>query len=352
MKRWAARLLVVALLVGAAAIAFKLWRDRQVGTWARTPFGDERSKIVEIPSGTGPRTVASMLEKAGVVSDDERLYRYLRRMDLATELQAGEYEFEGPLTPEDVVDRIVDGRTRQYRVTLPEGLRVDEVLPRLAASELKLDLETLTRLTRDRDWLRELGVPDSPSGVEGFLFPDTYSFARPFDERQVLGKMISRALAEYEHANVNRQPGVTLDLLETMTLASIVEKETGKAEERPRISCVFHNRLRTGMRLQTDPTVLYAMKLLRGRWVNNITRRDLRTKHPYNTYAVKGLPPGPIANPGAAAIRAALDPLDCDDLFFVSRNDGSHIFCPDLKCHQAAVEEWQRRYFRNKRRAR
>src|SRR5690606_22816469 len=115
------------------------------------------------------------------------------------------------------------------------------------------------------------------------------------------------------------------DLMQTMTLASIVEKETGAVEERPRISCVFHNRLKNKDKLQTDPTVLYAMKLLRGKFVKNITKTDLTTDHPYNTYTRKGLPPGPIANPGAAAIEAALNPLECTDYFFVSRNDGTHI---------------------------
>jgi UPF0755 protein len=143
---------------------------------------------------------------------------------------------------------------------------------------------------------------------------------------------------------------VKLTQLQAMTLASIVEKETAAPEERPRISCVFHNRLRLGMKLQTDPTVLYAMMLIRGRFVKNITSRDLQTRNPYNTYTVTGLPPGPIASPGAAAIQAALDPIDCHDLYFVSRNNGSHVFCPDLKCHEAAVHHWQVEFFRRQQR--
>ena len=143
---------------------------------------------------------------------------------------------------------------------------------------------------------------------------------------------------------------MSLDERQAVTLASIIEKETGQPDERPHISCVFHNRLRRGMRLQTDPTVMYATMLRNGgRWSQNISKADLLAHHPYNTYAVAGLPPGPIANPGAASLRAALHPSDCDDLFFVSRNDGTHVFCPDLRCHEAAVQRWQVEFFRARR---
>jgi UPF0755 protein len=185
--------------------------------------------------------------------------------------------------------------------------------------------------------------------LEGYLFPDTYAFARGVGARQILEAMVHRAHAEYERASAQRLPAVTLDRAAIMTLASIIEKETGQAGERPRISCVFHRRLARKMRLQTDPTVMYATYLRTGRWSKNISRADLLTPHPYNTYLTPGLPPGPIANPGAAAIQAALAPSTCTDLFFVSRNDGSHVFCPDLACHERAVKLWQVDYFMRKR---
>jgi UPF0755 protein len=164
--------------------------------------------------------------------------------------------------------------------------------------------------------------------------------------------MVSRFREAFRAAEAQRSPGVALDEREAVTLASIIEKETGQAAERPRISCVFHNRLRKRMKLQTDPTVLYAMMLQNGfRWSGNIRRSDLERSHPYNTYAVAGLPPGPIANPGAAALAAALHPLTCDDLFFVSRNDRTHVFCPDYACHEAAVQKWQVEFFKAKRAA-
>jgi UPF0755 protein len=166
--------------------------------------------------------------------------------------------------------------------------------------------------------------------------------------RQILEAMVRRAHDEYARADAHRSPQVTLDRFAAMTLASIIEKETGQPAERPRISCVFHNRLARHIRLQTDPTVMYATYLRTGRWSKNISRADLLAPHPYNTYTTPGLPPGPIANPGAAAIQAALTPATCDDLFFVSRNDGTHIFCPDLACHERAVRQWQVEYFRRK----
>src|SRR5262249_45512447 len=245
------------------------------------------------------------------------------------------------------IDKITSGQVKLYRFTVPEGLRVDETLPILAQSELHLDQAKLQKLAEDQAFLSRLKVP--ASSIEGFLFPDTYSFTRRSDEEAVLAKMVNRTLEEYRKAEAQRKKGNGLVMLQTITLASIVEKETAAPEERPRISCVFHNRLRLRMRLGADPTVLYAMKLLRGEFVKNITAKDLVTEHPYNTYTSYGLPPGPIASPGAASIQAALNPIDCTDLYFVSRNDGTHVFCPDLRCHNEAVERWQREYFRKQR---
>ncbi len=348
MKKVLLAILFLAIVAGVAAGGFFLWQMRRVDDFARRPFGSPEAKVVDIPAGTGPKAVAQRLERAGVIEDAELLYAYLRREKLGPKLKAGEYEFKGPLAPADVVDRIVRGEVKVYRFTVPEGLRVDEILPILAASELKLSPKKLEQLAADQRFVRRAGVP--ADSLEGFLFPDTYTFTKGATEEAVLTKMVSRALEEYGKAEARKKPGVRLSLLEAMTLASIIEKETGAPEERPRISCVFHNRLRVDMPLQTDPTVIYAMMLLRGKYSKNITKKDLQTPHPYNTYTTKGLPPGPIASPGAAAIRAALDPIDCNDLYFVSRNDGTHVFCPDLKCHEAAVKKWQIEFFRRKKR--
>ena len=339
--------LAILVVLGAAGVAgFFWWRDQQITRFAQAPFGEPGAKLVDIPPGTGPKLLGLLLERHGVVSNAEQFYAYVRREKSAPRLKAGEYEFAGPLTPAQVVEKIASGQVKQYHFTVPEGLRMDEILPILAGSELKLNLDKLQKLAEDKSFARKAGVPAGAHNLEGFLYPDTYSFTHGANEEAVLSKMVARTLEEYKKADAQRKAGVNLDLLQAVTLGSIVEKETGAPEERPRIACVFHNRLRLNMKLQTDPTVLYAMMLIRGSFIKNITSQDLTTPHPYNTYTTPGLPPGPIANPGAAALQAALNPIDCNDLFFVSKNNGTHVFCPDLKCHNAQVEKWQREYFR------
>ena len=341
---------VLLLVLGAAGTGgFLFLRNQKITAFASQAHPLSAPVTVDIKPGTGPKKLASQLAEAGVVSDAELLYGYLRREKLAPKLKAGEYEFEGSPTPIEVIEKIAEGEVKTYRFTVPEGLRAEEILPILAQSELHLDLQKLKRLAKDPQFLEKAGVP--ADRIEGFLYPDTYTFTHGATEEQVLTKMVASALAAYKEANAERAPGEKLSELETFTLASIIEKETGAPDERPRISCVFHNRLRLGMNLATDPTVLYAMSLIRGSWVNNITRKDLLTPHPYNTYVTKGLPPGPIASPGMEALKAALNPIRCDDLFFVSRNDGHHIFCPDYACHEAAVKRWQQEFFRKKRAA-
>jgi UPF0755 protein len=347
MKRLLRALLVVLVSLGLLGAGAWWWWERQLDTFAATAFGGPEPQDVTIPSGSGPRAVAAVLARAGVVSDASLFYRFLRRQELGPKLRAGEYEFQGPATPQQVADKLVSGQQKTYRVTIPEGLRLDEVLPLLAHSELHLDEAKLVALAGDPAWVRRQGVP--ADRLEGFLYPDTYVFTKPYTAETVLTRLVARGLEEARKAAATRTPGGSLDLLQFVTLASIVEKETGAPAERAHIACVYHNRLRRGMPLQADPTVLYAMMLLRGRFVKNITARDLVTPHPYNTYTQKGLPPGPIANPGAAALQATATPMVCSDLYFVSRNDGTSEFCPTLICHNAAVKKWQQDYWQGKR---
>ncbi len=335
----------VVLVIGALAGAGGWYiYQRRLDAFAAQPFGSPDPKLVEIPVGSSPKVVSAILEKALIVSDGELLYSYLRREKLGPKLKAGEYELTGPLAPSEVIGKIIRGEVKQYHFTIPEGLRVEEIVPIIAVSELKLSQEKLESLLGTPAFARKLGIP--ADSFEGFLAPDTYSFTHGATEESVLKKMVERTFEELKRAP--RKAGLDLDTLAAITLASIVEKETGAAEERPHIACVFHNRLKRGMKLQTDPTVLYAKMLRTGTFTKNITKADLLAEHPYNTYTIKGLPPGPIASPGTAAIEAALSPPSCDDLYFVSRNDGTSVFCPDLKCHNAAVQKWQVEYHRQK----
>jgi UPF0755 protein len=337
--------LLAVVVVVAGLVAFLLWR--QVVAFSSAPFGSTEEKVVEVPPGSTPRAVVRALAKAGVLSDAELAWRYLRFVKRdSRQLKTGEYAFAGPLTPDDVLERIYKGEVRLYRFTVPEGVRLDDIAEIVGRSRL-VPAETFLLLAHSAAEAHALGIP--ADDLEGYLFPDTYAFARGVSARQILESMVRRALGEYERADATRSPDVKLDRAEVMALASIIEKETGQPAERPRISCVFHNRLARKMKLQTDPTVMYATYLRTGRWSKNISKADLLTPHPYNTYTSRGLPPGPIASPGAAAIQAALAPLGCTDLFFVSRNDGTHIFCPDLACHERAVKQWQVDFFRRRR---
>jgi len=342
----ALRAVAIALLLlglAGAGVAAKLYAD--LVEFRDTPFGSEAEKVIEIPPGTGPHGIIRLLAQGGALSDAELAWRYARWLKRDPRpMRAGEYSFSGRLRPDEVLERIYRGEVKTYQFTVPEGLRMDEIAAIVEEAGLGR-ADELIPLMHDPAVARDLGVP--LANLEGYLFPDTYTFTRGPKPRAILAAMVARFRDEWRKADAQRGPGVTLDERQAVTLASIVEKETGRPDERPRIACVFHNRLRRGMRLQTDPTVMYATMLRNGgRWSQNISKADLLAPHPYNTYAVAGLPPGPISNFGAAALRAALHPDACDDLFFVSRNDGSHVFCPDLRCHEAAVQKWQVEFFR------
>jgi UPF0755 protein len=344
MKRALLALLAVAVLAAAAAGALG-WR--LVSLFRETPYGSLEEKIVVVPSGASARAVVRLLARAGALSDEQLAWRYVRFLKRDERpLRAGEYAFTGPLRPDDVLERVYRGEVRLHRFTVPEGLRADEIAAIVGRSGLATEGD-FAAVVRDAAAARSLGLP-YPT-LEGFLFPDTYAFAQGVSARAIAEEMVGRFKDEYAKADRLRAPGIVFTMGEAATFASIVEKETGRPEERPRIACVFHNRLRRGMRLQTDPTVMYATMLRTGRWSKNISRADLLSPHPYNTYTTAGLPPGPISNAGAAALRATLAPATCPDLYFVSRNDGTHVFCPDLRCHNAAVQQWQVEFFRRHR---
>lgn len=343
MRRALGWILVAVLAAAGGAAGFAAWR---LHSFRETAHGDAAEKVVEVPSGATAHQVVRLLARNGVLSDERLAWAYVRwwKRDRRP-MKAGEYAFPGPLRPDEALEKVYRGDVKTYRFTVAEGLRMEEIAEIIERSGLGKASELLP-LMNDPLFARELGVP-SPT-LEGFLFPDTYTFARNPRPQAVLSAMVARFKEAYRQADAQRLPGVKLGEGQAATLASIVEKETGRPEERTRISCVFHNRLAKGIRLQTDPTVLYAKALRTGAWSQNLSRADLVTPHPYNTYTVAGLPPGPIASAGTAALAAALHPSECADLYFVSRNDGTHEFCPDLRCHAAAVRKWQVDYFRRR----
>ena len=342
MKRAIAWLFALVVLAG---LGFAAWRLSDERKFASTAFGDGL-RTVHVPPGSGPHALAKLLADARVVSDEQRFYTHLHFFRRGKLARAGEYQFDGALLPDEVLGKLVRGEVKLYRFTTPEGLRVDEVAPLVAATGL-CAADQFLRIARDPASPKKYGVP-GPS-LEGYLFPDTYSVPRSLGCAGIIAAMVARFQHAWQRAQAQRLPSVQLGELQAITLASIVEKETGVAGDRAHVSCVYTNRLRRNMILQADPTVIYAILLSNDfEWDGNIHKKDLSLRHPYNTYLVKGLPPGPIANPGEKALEAALHPLPCKDLYFVSRNDGTTVFCPDLQCHNRNVQKFQVDYFRHR----
>ena len=295
-------LLLVALL--GATVAGSAWH------WWHAPGPGRVDVLVDIPRGDGPARIATRLAEAGVVQHPRRFAWAIRLQGQSEALKAGEYAFSPGQAPSAVLAQLVAGRVTRYSVTFIEGQTVAEAWQRVRASPYLKPTPGLTL----RGLMQALGEPAVP--VEGALFPDTYVFRRGATDLQVLREARLRMQAELAKAWEERQAGLPLaSPAEALVLASLVEKETGAAEERPMIAGVFLNRLRVRMRLQTDPSVIYG---LGAAYDGNLRKADLRRDGPYNTYRRVGLPPGPICSPGRARLRAAVDPEPgCAALFFI-----------------------------------
>jgi UPF0755 protein len=306
------------LLVIGGIVAVQLLRQLD----APGPLTAPTTVIVE--KGTGTRAIAGELEQGGVISHDWQLLLALRLSGDARPLQAGEYAFPAAVSVRAALIQMQDGDTVRHRFTVVEGSTVGEILAALQDEPL---------LAGD--------IGERPA--EGSLQPDTYFFSR-LDDRAALLKRMEKAQATYlAEAWQKRDEGLPLKTPEeALTLASIVEKETGVASERPMVASVFVNRLRKGMRLQSDPTVIYALTGGESRLDRSLTRADLMTANPYNTYANGGLPPGPIANPGREAIDAVMHPAQEDYLYFVADGSGGHAFARTLAEHNKNVNVWRK----------
>jgi len=278
---------------------------------------------VEIPPGAGLSTVAGKLEKAGVIENRLLFSAGARLTGRAGALKAGEYAFPAGVSPEVALERVVAGRTVTYAVTIPEGRTSAQVVARLR------EAEALTGKIRE--------IP-----ADGSLLPETYEYSRGHTRARMINRMQAAMDRLLDELWPQRDPNLPVDTRrEAVTLASIVEKETGVPDERAVVAGVFVNRLRQGMRLQSDPTVRYALTGGEKTLDRPLTRADLELDDPYNTYTNHGLPPGPIANPGRAAIEAALNPADTDYLYFVADGDGGHVFAETLEAHNENVAEYR-----------
>jgi len=339
MLRRLAVLLLVVLVAGAA------------GTWwmrgrVAAPYRgfSEPEVFVELPAGSGVAAIARRLADAGVVPDTATFRIAVRLRHLDRRLLAGEYRFNEAATPYEVAERIAGGDVFTRSVTFPEGLTIKEMAAIFARSGIGT-AEDFEAAASNPAAAGELA--GGVESLEGLLFPSTYSLPRSAGAEGTVSAMLSQFNRAFDADLRAAAAARKMSLRDVVTLASIIEKESARDDERALVSAVYHNRLRIGMPLQCDPTVIYAL-MQNGRWNGNIRKVDLQLDSRYNTYRYAGLPPGPIASPGRAALEAAVHPADVKYLYFVSRNDGSHAFASSLAEHSRNVARWQIRYFRAK----
>jgi peptidoglycan lytic transglycosylase G len=299
-----------------------------------TPAVQAGPLVVEIPAHEGVLGIATRLTDAEVIRNRYAFVALTAGRGHIRHLKAGEYEIPRDASMLDVVDLLASGRVRQHVVLYPEGATVAELARALEADRLASAQDVL-RAASDDHLRRTLGVT-GPS-LEGYLFPDTYQFVRGMSVEEMLSRMVQRLRTKLTPELVERARARGLDVHQLLTLASIIEREAVEPGEQRLISAVFWNRLRLDMPLQADPTVQYAVAKER----RALTRVDLATDHPYNTYAHRGLPPGPIASPGLGAIEAALDPAPVKYLYFVARDDRRHHFSTTVTEHNAAVARYR-----------
>lgn len=322
--------LVLALGGGAGYLAYEFSKSR--------PSATAQDVVYEVVPGKGFNSIAKDLETKGLVKNAFFFSIYARLKGDRSKIKVGEYLLRTNMTPKQILATLISGKSIARSFTVSEGLSIYEIADLYEKQGFGKASEFLS-LVRDPKLIKNLLGRDQGS-LEGYLFPETYMLTKYTDTRTLISNMVKRFL--YVYSEVQSQatlPGWNQHQI--VTLASIIEKETGAPEERPLISSVFHNRLQRKMRLQTDPTVIYGKAESTGRIEINITKNDLLAPTRYNTYVIYGLPPGPIANPGREALMAALKPESSDYLFFVSQNDGTHVFSVDYRGHQKAVQKFQ-----------
>ena len=342
MKRLLLFVILLLVVCAAGATWFYLGVNRPYKGYA------EPEQFVEIPPGSGTAAIARRLADAGVVTDVNTFRLALWVTGQGRRLQAGEYRFDHPLSARQVAEKIGRGEVYVHPITFREGLTIKQ-MAELYESRGFGPAKDFVEAAKNVALVQ--AIDPAAKDLEGYLFPDTYALPRRATADQLVARMVAsftKALTPdlIEKATANGQ-----SVRQLVTLASIVEKETGKAEERPMVAAVYANRLKIGMGLQCDPTVIYALERA-GRFNGNLTREDLQFDSPYNTYRYAGLPPGPIAAPGRASLEAAADPASVPYLYFVSRNDGSHAFAATLDEHNRNVHQWQVQYFRDRRQQR
>lgn len=300
-----------------------------------SPIDGKNTQVtVDIPTGSSFLKLTEILNDAGMIKSRILFYGLAITRQALNSIRAGEYEFNTSMTPSAVIDKLLRGEIKTYRVTIPEDLSIKEIAARLVEYKL-IDEEYFFELAEDGEFLESVGIKSD--SIEGYLFPDTYNFDRSMSTRQIMRIMVNRFWKKVTPAMLDRAGKLGLSVQQYITMASMIGKESGNATEKPLISAVFYNRLKRKMRLQSDPTAVYDLENFEGA----VKRRHLKRNSPYNTYIISGLPPGPIANPGLDSLKAALYPSGINYLYFVSQGDGSHFFSASLERHNQASARYR-----------
>ena len=341
--KWLRRVAAVAAVAAVVAGSSAWWLRAQ----ALAPFRgfDGEAIFIDVPAGATPRSIGARLAASGVVKDPLTFRVALWLTGRARELKAGEYRFAGPSSAVEVVGTLASGAIYTRPVTFREGLTIEEMADIYASSGLG-PREAFVDAARDASLIRDLDA--AATDLEGYLFPDTYPLPRRTPAATLVAQMVRGFRAALTPELIARAEADGLSVRQVVTLAALVEKETAQDAERPIVAAVYRNRHRIGMPMQADPTVIFALQKA-GTWDGNLSRDDLQIDSPYNTYRYGGLPPGPIAAPGKRALEAVVAPAAVDYLYFVSRNDGTHVFATTLAQHNRNVFEWQVKFFRDRR---
>jgi UPF0755 protein len=333
-KRRRLSLFWILLLVLVLASA---WLVGDMLHFIRTPASSEPAEVVvEVPVGMPVPALSELLHGQGLVRSAGKFRWLVRFKGAARQIKAGEYQLSTGLRPGELLNKIVRGEVRLHQITFPEGYTLKQMAELLEARKL-VNAERFIAAATDPPFVHGLDIP--ATSLEGYLFPDTYRFAKGLPVETVLRSFITMFNQHFGPLQEEQARKLNFTRHQVVILASVVEKETAVAEERPLIAGVFLNRLRRRIRLQSDPTVIYGLKNFDG----NLTRAHLQKDTPYNTYTRRGLPIGPICNPGAASIQAVLNPTSTPYLYFVAKKDGTHHFSTNLVEHNAAVLRHQKR---------
>jgi UPF0755 protein len=297
---------------------------------------DTKDMVVNIPSGQTFRATTAILFKAGIIKSPFKFNMVARLKGYDKRLKAGEYSLSASMPPTQVLEKLVKGEVKLYKLTLPEGLNIYQIAGLVAQAGFAEQTAFIENAT-DTTFAQEYGI--SAGTFEGYLYPETYYFPKNAGTKTIITSMVKRFWLIFRPEWKERGKQLGFSIHQVVTLASIIEKETGAPFERPLISSVFHNRLKRKMRLESDPTVIYGLKNFDG----NLNRKHLETLTPYNTYKIRALPPGPISNPGSESLKAALYPADTKYIYFVSKKNNTHQFSTNLKDHNQAVRKYQLR---------